>query len=221
MTHKPEKDIAEILNVICQIMQSDDKSEDNIEAVENGLDYILELVYNIDYANDFIKMGGVSVVLRMLGQFQEYSEVLASCCEVLGTVCQNNPKGQDALNLPAVFAKIMALNTETAQDNVYVKAVYTISCLVRSHPPALATFLSCPFADWLSRVLRSGRRKAQLKAVIVVRELLQQGGREKLEEHKCLETLLDILGQEKNVEDLAYDTFRDHAAGVVFRWCTQ
>merc|ERR1719259_1387775 len=55
MTYKHEKDLAEVLNAICQIMQSDNKSEDNIEAIENGLDYILEVVENIDFANDFIK----------------------------------------------------------------------------------------------------------------------------------------------------------------------
>merc|ERR1719259_652895 len=94
MTHKPEKDMAEILQAVTNIVNSEDKSEENLESIENGLEFLLDLVDNIDYANDFIKMGGVTQMLHMLNACAAHSTALALCCDVLGTVSRTTPKGR-------------------------------------------------------------------------------------------------------------------------------
>lgn len=134
---------------------ADSNSSGMTDEVETGLastlDVLIDYVGSIDYANDFNKLGGLSLFVPLLDM--NITEIKIKACELFAEIVQNNPKAQSnaiEAGLMPVFTHLLDADSD---NNVRVKALYALSCLVRDNPEAQHRFDS--ELDGLSVLLRA------------------------------------------------------------------
>jgi len=121
-THEEEKD--------------SEKTLDN-DGMVNALEELSDIVEQIDYARDFVKMNGLPFLLGCASQVDVPANIRQGCLGVLATVCQNNPPVQQALlELDALSVLTGLYLTEVNRDEdgkMRNKIVQVLSCMVRGH----------------------------------------------------------------------------------------
>ncbi|KAA0184453.1 hypothetical protein HAZT_HAZT000352 [Hyalella azteca] len=144
------------------------------EEEEKALDELIELVQDVDNANDLVKMGGFPVLLSCLDS--PHALVLELSCEVLAVVCQNNPKCQDELlKHHGVLDKLLNLLDNNASPvTVKTKALFAVSCLIRGHEAATAAFDERGGFSYLMRAMQLGEEKVFIKAIFLIAALLDE-----------------------------------------------
>ncbi|KAK9745151.1 hypothetical protein QE152_g7204 [Popillia japonica] len=126
-------DVIEVL--VKQIKVFDDVVNQYTEAFYT----IMEYVDNIDVANDFYEIGGFTIIDPCLKSL--HPKIKAGACELLAELCQNNPFCQ-MIVLDNDFLRIIVdILDKDEDDDVCVKALYAISCIVRENMDGCQKFL--------------------------------------------------------------------------------
>lgn len=101
-----------------------------------AIDTIVDYVDNMDNANDFCKIGGLSIILPCLSS--KYAKVRSGAASLVAELAQNNPYCQQQLLDASTLPKLIDLLSE---PNTATYSIHAISCMVRNYEPALAAFI--------------------------------------------------------------------------------
>lgn len=94
---------------------------------------LMDILGSLDYANDFYKLGGKILLEEMLRSSIPIIRIKG--CDLIAETVQNNPVSQAAvLDSPLVTKLTELLDDNSQEENVRVKALYAISCLIRDNP---------------------------------------------------------------------------------------
>lgn len=155
-------------NIISNNTFSTEIKNDEILNVLQDIEY---LVHQIDNANIFIKTGGFDeIIYKNLNSTNVpiKSEVL----KILGACVQNNVKVQiHALETGAVekVTRLLALETN---DDVKLRAIYSMSSLLRRFPLAQKQFVKNGGLNIFSNIFKTSNMKLQLKIITLMYDLL-------------------------------------------------
>lgn len=109
----------------------------SVQAKEQLLDELMELVENIDMAKDLSSTGGLPTLVDLM--HGPHASLRWRAAEVFATCVQNNPDLQASfLHSGAPEAIWQLLDDQAPQCQV--KGLLAVSCLVRGHAPALTWF---------------------------------------------------------------------------------
>lgn len=125
----------------------------------------------VDYAKDFEKMGGFLVVPDLL-DFPSPNVRIATCT-LTAELVQNNAKCQKAALI--CLPKLVRLLDIESDDEVRLKALYAVSCLVRQNKEAYAEFEKLGGSPIIGKILlQSSVDRLRTKASFLVSTLCEQ-----------------------------------------------
>ncbi|KAI1294989.1 Hsp70-binding protein 1 [Halotydeus destructor] len=104
------------------------------------LDVLVDYVGSIDLANDFNKLGGMALISTLLKLSSD--TIKAKTCDLLAEMSQNNPTCQDLAVEHRLLDTLVRLVDKDEDDNVRVKSLYAVSCVIRDHDRAQAEFVA-------------------------------------------------------------------------------
>jgi hsp70-interacting protein len=153
----------EMRNSINILLDTEKDEEDYLHA----FDVIAEFVDNIDFANDFQKLGGFMVIES--GLLSPYNTVKCRTADLIGTLVQNNPFCQNKFIEYPTYINLLMKLVETDLDNkVCVKALHAISCLVRENVSAFWKFINLGGDKLILYSLKSSNKKLKIKAAFLI-----------------------------------------------------
>ncbi|XP_060845081.1 uncharacterized protein LOC132924671 [Rhopalosiphum padi] len=180
-----------------------------VEEHEFAFDVIAEYVDNIDYANDFEKLGGFHIFLPCIRS--EHPSVRVKTCELISTLVQNNPYCQEKFMENTNYLKALISMVENDNDDeVRVKALAAISSLVRQNIPVFWQFIELGGKDLILNSLKSPIDKLKIKAVFIICSTCHMGNdvAELYVDNGVVEIISSIImGMEKNVESFHHELF--------------
>ena len=109
---------------------NDLQSEEKIHVL-NDIEY---LVHQYDVARDFIKLGGLEMILPDLNSTND--QLKAQIAFTLGSAMQGNPQVQIAVLESGVLQTFLRILMLDSSEKVQLRVIYAISCLVRQFPLA-------------------------------------------------------------------------------------
>mmetsp|Transcript_255 Transcript_255/g.624 ORF Transcript_255/g.624 Transcript_255/m.624 type:complete len:335 (+) Transcript_255:284-1288(+) len=116
--------------------EEDEFAERKCEAMEAVMGYVEQ----IDWARDFVKMGGYKIVADLISD--QHQDIRIAAMEVFGACSQNNPPVQDAgmelKVLPTLMSKLKDRNISASE---HAKAIFAVSTFIREHTPATVAFI--------------------------------------------------------------------------------
>lgn len=115
-----------LLKEALQVLNESDSIEDNLIAVEN-----IEMFSKLDFAKDFVTLGGTYSIRLMLARFQgnmNFDTILRQTCLSIGALAQNNAFVSEAF----VKSNIMELLMGYFENGPLKSLMFAISCIVRS-----------------------------------------------------------------------------------------
>lgn len=133
-----------------------------IEALDNLSDYVC----SIDYANDFLKMGGLPVVELLLTSSE--GELRWRAAETIADIVQNNPFAQKFVVESDIFSLLLNSIELDSCLTVQVKCLYAVSCLVRENDLALKQFIQSDGFSVLLRCMQSKQEKLVIKSCFLI-----------------------------------------------------
>ncbi|ETI38050.1 hypothetical protein L917_15408 [Phytophthora nicotianae] len=139
------------------------------------LDELLTRIDQIDNAQNFVKMGGLRIMINVIKKYEQASS-RALAAEVCSVVVQNNPYCQDAAVESGLLEVLCGLAREDKDVTCRVKALLGISCLVRHHAAAEKRFLgeSCQGLELMRQNLESATDvRLQRKSLFFLRYLIR------------------------------------------------
>ncbi|CAH0488585.1 unnamed protein product [Peronospora farinosa] len=154
---------------------TDPSDEELAHYKDTLLDELLTRIDQIDNAQNFVKMGGLRVLINVIETYQQ-STSRALAAEICSVVVQNNPFCQDAAVDSGLLEVLCTLARDDKDVTCRVKALLGISCLVRHHAPAEKRFLgdSCRGLDLLRRNLEDATDiRLQRKSLFFLRYLIR------------------------------------------------
>ena len=112
------------------------KKYNNLQSQEkiNVLNEIEYLVHQYDVARDFIKLGGLQMILPDLNSTND--QLKAQIAFTLGSAMQGNPQVQIAVLENGVLQTFLRILMLDPSEKVQLRMIYAISCLVRQFPLA-------------------------------------------------------------------------------------
>ncbi|XP_002399699.3 hsp70-binding protein 1-like [Ixodes scapularis] len=112
------------------------ESENIARVLVSCLSNVARFVDFVDYAKDFEKMGGFQVVPALL----DYPSASAreATCSLIAELVQNNPHCQRAAVLS--LRKLLRLVEHETDEDVRLKSLYAVSCMVRQNRQAFEKF---------------------------------------------------------------------------------
>ncbi|CAI5746213.1 unnamed protein product [Peronospora destructor] len=139
------------------------------------LDELLTRIDQIDNAQNFVKMGGLRVLINVIEKYEQATS-RALAAEVCSVVVQNNHFCQDAAVDSGLLEVLYTLARDEKDVTCRVKALLGISCLVRHHAAAEKRFLgdTCRGLDLLRRNLEDATDiRLQRKSLFLLRYLIR------------------------------------------------
>lgn len=158
------------------------------EEEEQILTFLEYLVHQIDNAQDFIvKMNGYkTVILPSLNS--THSTIRNEALRLLASAAQNNPVVQRGLVQDGAVSVLLRSLSADSSSSVKTSALYAISCLIRGFPAGQRVFLDKGGLSILIKQFQSDASehlKRQLKAVTLIRDLLEESREAAEGEEKC------------------------------------
>ncbi|CAL8086901.1 unnamed protein product [Calicophoron daubneyi] len=129
------KELRDSVDSLHQILESEDPQESKVRLL---LDNILSLTEDIDLANDFFRIGGCNILLRMLYKGPPW--LRADCCQLVANVTQNNPNAQSLCLQKNVLAKLLEMLPDEEDLRCLKKLLLAISCSTRGFLPGVKIF---------------------------------------------------------------------------------
>jgi len=161
---------SERMSISLEIIENSEKdTEEGTEAQIKAIEEIQQWAEEYDSACDFIKMRGLRVVPQLLSS--EVSQLRWAGLELLATLAQNNPFTQAAILQSHLLPVFIAMADSDDHPTVRVKAIYAVSCLVRSNATAQASLLTTDGLGVLVRALKSDNEKIKIKATFLMSAL--------------------------------------------------
>lgn len=165
---KPESEI------VLDILKDYGKSKDENKVV--GLQDLEFLVHKFDTAQDFVKLGGLDVIVPDLNSTNPKIRSLVAF--TLGSAMQGNPKVQIAVLEHNVLSHLLRLVTLDTEFSVRNRVLYAISCMVRQFPFAQLRLIENGGVTALISILRErtnpDSHKLQLKVLTLFHDLLNE-----------------------------------------------
>lgn len=173
--HKEMKKAIQILtNLVEEYGAQESLPDDAIEKLEDASDNLVEVVSSIDFAQDFVKMDGYGLLKKMI---QASCSKFALCAfDVLAETLQNNEYCQSAACNHGFMKILVQILNSDAKDNVLVKALYALSCLIRANGYILKAFEDLNGLELLLRLLdkQSDSGKLRIKVAFLISDLCQK-----------------------------------------------
>lgn len=126
-------DVVEQLQKAAGVIGSENAT---IDEKMNALDNILNYVDDIDTANDFLKIGGLFVLVPCLES--THAEIRNKSASLIAELAQNNPYCQKQITEAEVLPKLMNLLSE---NKTLAGGLRAVSCVIRSYEPATRLFV--------------------------------------------------------------------------------
>ncbi|XP_060848133.1 LOW QUALITY PROTEIN: uncharacterized protein LOC132927594 [Rhopalosiphum padi] len=143
-----------------------------VEELNFALDVIDEIINKIDYANEFVKLGGFHIFLPCFRS--EHSSVRIKICNFIFKLVQNNPFCQNKFmenTNTIVNTKLQALMYLVENDNDYevrTKALFAIYGLVHRNVSVFWQFIAHGGKDLILNSLQTSINKLKIKAVLLI-----------------------------------------------------
>ena len=224
-----KKGIEFVNNRLNEIEGSDSSPEMITEATDSIQDcvenIILDIVSSIDFANDFYKLNGLDLIKRLLST--RIPRCVTAGCDIIAETVQNNPSAQntvtdsgllvDLLNLvDGNVASVLALSEGNQLEDVRVKALYAVSCLIRENESSLKVFESNHGYTILIRSIVSKNQKLRIKSSFLLVSLIQANPTVPWMLHS-----LGFLGQVVPILSEPHDESHEHLLSAVNFLVTQ
>lgn len=168
--------------------------EKDLNRLLEALETLKDWCEDINFAIDFEKISGYSILPQLLNN--ENSEIRALTCELIGTCAQNNPYCQTTLLaskiLPLMFYKL----DKDSSDEVRIKALFAISCLVRDFEEGQQKLIEGNGLDILIKALRSTVEKLQIKTCFLCSSICNNSTiKSQLTSKHLIETLVEMYSR--------------------------
>lgn len=213
----PGKRMKELLQQLTESLQrlclSDARNteDEESEAIINLMVELQDIVEQIDYAHDFVKMNGLPFLYGCTCDDGIPINVRKQCLRVLSTLAQNNPPVQQAMLDCGALEKLCELYTQVEDEHGSFRTllIQALSCMIRSHPVGEETF--CRSAIGLEVVNRAlgiadveSPRNVRRKMLFLVRALLTSdySSRQRIQDFNAVihHTIVCFLVQEEDWE---------------------
>lgn len=129
--------LTELLSNFCSSESSTSSDEKEEDIMMNLLEELRDIVEQIDYARDFVKMNGLPFLLGFASEDSIPSEIRKQCLRVLSTLAQNNPPVQQALldcgaldQLCELYGQVTKKDENGTFRTLLVQA---LSCMIRGY----------------------------------------------------------------------------------------
>lgn len=174
-----------------------DVSEESLDEATRSLEELQEWCEQIDFAIDFHKIGGFSLLPLVFAHSE--SEIRWRGLELVGVLTQNNPYCQTAVLQEQILPELLRILDTDQDGTVRTKALYAVSCLVRDCEAAQEEFLKNDGFSVLMRAMQSDVAKLKIKASFLLRAMCTDNSSYK-----------DTLCQMGMVEQLLGDLVQEH-----------
>ncbi|KAG8434101.1 hypothetical protein GDO86_012465 [Hymenochirus boettgeri] len=203
---------ADEVKMIKECLQELSRETDNGEGEEEreqALELLADLCENLDNASDFCKLGGMNLLLTRYLNCPK-AELRWRSADLIGICSQNVPFVQEmALNLGAIRNLLQLLDFD-CNDQVRIKALFAISCLVREQEVGLAEFLKQDGFSVLMRAMQSDVQKLKIKAAFLLQNLLQSHP-----EYKGTLCSMGMVQQLVSLLRADHSPFHEHVLGAL------
>jgi len=109
-----------------------------IEALRASMD----IIEQIDWARDFVNLGGFEATLKLAKDQASPADLKASAFEVAAATVQNNPPCQHkGMELGLLSIAVDELRKPESTTTMNAKALLAVSCMVREHTAATVAFV--------------------------------------------------------------------------------
>lgn len=102
------------------------RADDDLSEYENALERVVNLVDNIDLANDFYKIGGFAIFQSCL--HSSHSTIRWRIADIIAELAQNNSFCQDKLLEAGVFPVLLSMIDTDPSELARIKALHAVSC---------------------------------------------------------------------------------------------
>ncbi|RUS90247.1 hypothetical protein EGW08_002028 [Elysia chlorotica] len=180
------------------IQEAEADTEDGTEQQIKAVTELQDWAEDMDIANDFIKMNGMCIVPKLIGS--EVSELRWRCLELLGTLSQNNPFVQNKLISLKLMPALLNLVDADPNPTVRVKAMFAVSCLVRSNLAAHEEFVASGGLGVLVNAVASTEEKLRIKATFLMTALCEDnpGLRDTLTSDGAVQLMIKLLKESEH-----------------------
>lgn len=158
MVNVPEE-LSRIIKVLI-----DNPNDENVSI--EALDNLEEYMYSIDYANDFLKIGGTPVLKYCLES--KFSEVRWRTADIIANIVQNNPTAQLSILNSGIDRTLLDMIENDLCEAVRVKCLYAISCWTRNNEQCTNWFVQQDGLSMLIRCLQSNVKKLIIKSCFLI-----------------------------------------------------
>lgn len=152
----------ELASIMKTLKENPNNKDVCIEALDNLSDYVC----SIDYANDFLKMGGLSVLELLLQDYEP--ELRWRAAESIADIVQNNPFSQKFVVESNTFPLLLSSIEMDDSPTVRVKCLYAVSCLIRDNELCIKEFTKRDGFSVLLRCLQSKHEKIVIKSCFLI-----------------------------------------------------
>ncbi|GMR37352.1 hypothetical protein PMAYCL1PPCAC_07547, partial [Pristionchus mayeri] len=136
----PGKILDGVMGSLLRYATTTELEEGDIEKVMDLGLRLEDLLQYADLAGKFHRMGGFEIIIRFLN-YSNYPQLRSTGCQMLITMCENNPQAQNLVIAHPLFNHIFDLLCDAKQDSTFrYKLLGTVSAIVRSHAPAFDAF---------------------------------------------------------------------------------
>lgn len=133
------------------------------------------LLHQYDLAQDFVKMGGINLLLPDFNSTE--SRIRSLVASTLGSAMQGNPRVQISVLESNAMQHLLRLVSFDESHEVQTRALYALSCLLRNFPAAQKSFVESGGVAALIELFRPQKissLKLQVKVVTLLHDLLSE-----------------------------------------------
>ncbi|KAE8593950.1 hypothetical protein XENTR_v10019383 [Xenopus tropicalis] len=204
-----QADEVKMIKECLQELSNETNSGEEEDGKERALELLADLCDNLDNASDFCKLGGMDLLLSRYVNCPE-AELRWRCADLIGICSQNVPFVQEmALRSGAVKILLQLLDLDP-NDQVRIKALFAISCLVREQEEGLTDFLKQDGFSVLMRAMQSDVQKLKIKSAFLLQNLLMSHP-----EHKGTLCSMGMVTQLVSLLHTDHSPFHEHVLGAL------
>ncbi|XP_040181660.1 hsp70-binding protein 1 [Rana temporaria] len=190
-------------------LNTDTSDEEGYDRKENALEFLADLCENLDNASDFCKLGGMELLLNRYLSCPE-AELRWRAADLVGTCSQNVPFVQECALCLGAMSKLLQLLDLDSSEQVRIKALFAISCLIREQEAGLAEFVKIDGFSVLMRAMQSDVEKLKIKSAFLLQNLLYSHP-----EHKGTLCSMGMIQQLVSLLRTEHSPFHEHVLSAL------
>ncbi|XP_053545913.1 hsp70-binding protein 1 [Bombina bombina] len=192
-----------------QELSADTSSSEGEERKVRALELLADLCENLDNAADFCKLDGMNLLLSRYLECQE-SELRWRTADLIGICSQNVPFVQETVLSFGAMKKLLHLLDHDSSEEVRVKALFAVSCLVREQEAGLLEFIKQDGFSVLMRAMQSDVTKLKIKSAFLLQNLLHSHP-----EHKGTLCSMGMVQQLVSLLRTKHSPFHEYVLGAL------